>query len=88
MNSTDKSKKEPTPEQTEMMDDHTIFTLAICMVNLRMAVLLKDPKKIANCYLKADAAVQSNPGFLERLRKTSEEIATASPPASKIEIVK
>lgn len=71
---TDPPKKPSAEEMQDMADEHTVFGLAVLMMDLRTAVLLKNTPGIANAYMKSDVLLRSNPGFPERLKLAQAEI--------------
>jgi len=79
---------QPTKQQLQdFNDEQTIFSLALLMMDLRTAILLKDRAGIANAFLKSGVVVQNNPGFAERLKKIKDGVmASVNAPTTPMDV--
>lgn len=59
---------------TELQDEQTVFALAVLMMDLHVATLMKNKAGVANSFLKTGVLLRNNPGFSQRFRKTQAEI--------------
>jgi hypothetical protein len=64
-----------TPEQIQaFMDEQTVFSLAVLMMDVHVGTMLKNKSMVANAFMKAGVVIQNNAGFPERFRQAKKAI--------------
>lgn len=76
--------KELTPEQkqelTEHLDEQTVFSLAVMMLEVHTASYLKQQDRLYQAFMKVNVILRNNPGFPERFKAVQKQIMTAASP--------
>jgi len=57
-----------------MRDDQTVFALAVLMMDLHVATLLKNKNGAANCLMKAGVVLRNNAGFPARFKAAQQAV--------------
>lgn len=63
------SKAKPAPSDLNAYaDEHTVFGLAVCMMECHVGIQVNQRERIAAALVRVGQLIQANPGFPERFR--------------------
>lgn len=61
-------------ELQDFVDEQTVFSLAVIMMEIHTATLLKNKNGVANNFMKVGVILRNNPGFPKRFKAIQQQI--------------
>ena len=68
------SENEQIQQIQQIVDEQTVFGLAVLMMNVHVGSQIRNKAMVANSFMKATVLLKNNPGFPERFKKAQEAV--------------
>ena len=65
------------PHQQKMLDEQTVFSLAVLMMDVHAGTFIKKPHMVANAIMKTSLILNNNPGFSDRFKAVQDQLKAA-----------